>query len=39
MTVLSVAPRAFEIRNFLSEDEIHHMLELAMGMTLSRSTT
>jgi len=39
MTVLSVAPRVFEIRNFLSQEEVTHMLELAMGVTLSRSTT
>ena len=39
MTVLSVAPRAYEIRNFLSDEEVHHILELATGMKLSRSTT
>jgi hypothetical protein len=39
MTVLSVAPRAFEIRNFLSEAEVHHILEVATGMKLSQSTT
>jgi hypothetical protein len=39
MTVLSVAPRAFEIQNFLSEEEVHHLKELGMGMKLSRSTT
>lgn len=39
MTVLSVAPRVFEIPNFLSHEEVMHILELATGMTLSRSTT
>jgi hypothetical protein len=39
MTVLSVAPRVFEIQNFLSNEEVTHILELAMGITLSRSTT
>jgi hypothetical protein len=39
MTVLSVSPRAFEIQNFLSEEEVHHILELGAGMKLSRSTT
>lgn len=39
MKVLSVAPRAFEIQNFLSEEEVHHILELATGIKLSRSTT
>jgi hypothetical protein len=39
MTVISVAPRAFEIRNFLSSEEVTHILELSTGMQLSRSTT
>ena len=39
MTVISVEPRAYEIQNFLSEDEVHHMMELATGIKLSRSTT
>lgn len=39
MTVLSVAPRVFEIQNFLSNEEVTHLLELAMGTKLSRSTT
>ena len=39
MTVLSVSPRVFEIKNFLSEQECDHILELATGMKLSRSTT
>lgn len=39
MTVLSVAPRVFEIRDFLSTEEVTHILELAMGITLERSTT
>jgi prolyl 4-hydroxylase len=38
-TVLSVAPRVFEIQNFLSETEVTHILELARGVKLSRSTT
>ena len=39
MTVLSVSPRVFEIKNFLSQEECDHILELATGMKLSRSTT
>jgi hypothetical protein len=39
LKVLSVSPRAFEIQNFLSQEECHHILELATGMQLSRSTT
>ena len=39
MTVISASPRVFEIKNFLSEEECHHILELATGMKLSRSTT
>lgn len=38
-TVLSVAPRVFEIKNFLSVEEATHILELARGIKLSRSTT
>jgi len=39
MTVLSVAPRVFEIKNFLSTAEVQHILEVALGMKLSQSTT
>ncbi len=39
MTVISVVPRVFEIPNFLSSEEVTHILELATGMTLARSTT
>ena len=39
MTVLSVAPRVFEIKNFLSHEEVTHILEIATGIQLSRSTT
>ena len=39
MTVLSCAPRAFEIKNFLSETEVNHIMYLTTGMKLHRSTT
>lgn len=39
LRVLSCAPRVFEIPNFLSPAEIQHILELAGGIELSRSTT
>ena len=39
MTVISIAPRAFEIPNFLSETEVLHILEVATGMKLHQSTT
>lgn len=39
LTVLSCAPRVFEINNFLSDVEIDHILYLATGMKLLRSTT
>ena len=39
LTVLSCAPRVFEIRNFLSEKEIDHIIEIAGGIKLSESTT
>lgn len=39
MKVLSVAPRVFEIKNFLSEIEVNHVLELAGGIDLKESTT
>ncbi|CAB9500258.1 Probable prolyl 4-hydroxylase [Seminavis robusta] len=38
LTVLSVAPRVLEIPNFLSATEIQHILQIATGMELSRST-
>lgn len=38
VTVLSCAPRAFEIKNFLSDVEVEHVLKLATGLTLSTST-
>jgi len=39
LTALSCAPRVFEIRNFLSQREVDHILELAGGITLTESTT
>jgi prolyl 4-hydroxylase len=39
LTVLSCAPRVFEIRNFLSKKEIDHILDIAGGIKLSESTT
>ena len=39
MTVLSCAPRAFEIKNFLSHVEVDHIVHMATGMKLSLSTT
>lgn len=39
LKVLSCAPRAFEIDNFLSETEVNHILYLATGMNLHRSST
>mmetsp|Transcript_22604 Transcript_22604/g.49071 ORF Transcript_22604/g.49071 Transcript_22604/m.49071 type:complete len:515 (+) Transcript_22604:105-1649(+) len=39
LKVLSCAPRAFEIPNFLSDVEVDHILELAGGMKLKQSTT
>ena len=38
LTVLSLAPRVFEIPNFLSETEVDHILKLATGAGLKRST-
>ena len=38
LTALSVAPRVFEIQNFLSTVEIDHILNLAGGIELARST-
>ena len=39
MTVISTAPRAFEIPNFLSQTEVTHILEIATGLSLHQSTT
>merc|ERR1719343_464175 len=39
LKVLSCAPRVFEIRNFMSREEVDHILELAGAITLSESTT
>jgi prolyl 4-hydroxylase len=39
LTALSVAPRAFEIRHFLSDLEADHILELVRKKNVVRSTT
>ena len=39
LTVLSCAPRVFEIKDFLSEAEVDHVVELATGIELKKSTT
>lgn len=39
LKVISCAPRAFEITNFLSKTEVDHILYLTTGMKLHRSTT
>ncbi|KAL9189532.1 hypothetical protein ACHAXT_009207 [Thalassiosira profunda] len=39
LKVLSCAPRAFEIPNFLSQTEVDHIMYLTTGMKLHRSTT
>jgi len=39
LKVLSVAPRVFEIPNFLSKAEIDHILDIAGGIELKESTT
>lgn len=39
LKVLSCAPRAFEIKNFLSQAEVNHIMYLTTGMKLHRSTT
>lgn len=39
LTVLSCAPRAFEIRNFLSPIEVDHIVHMATGMKLHISST
>ena len=39
LEVMSCAPRVFQIDNFLSGVEVDHILELAGGMNLKKSTT
>jgi len=39
LKVLSVAPRVFEIQNFLSPVEVDHILKIAANVTLKASTT
>lgn len=39
LKVLSCAPRAFEIQNFLSPAEVEHILKLAQGIDLKLSST
>jgi hypothetical protein len=39
LKVMSVAPRVFEIPNFLSQTEVDHILQLAGGIELKASTT
>mmetsp|Transcript_7597 Transcript_7597/g.22254 ORF Transcript_7597/g.22254 Transcript_7597/m.22254 type:complete len:553 (+) Transcript_7597:1921-3579(+) len=39
LTALSCAPRVFEIKNFLSQREVEHILDLAGGISLYESTT
>ena len=39
LKVLSCAPRVFEIRNFLSQTEVSHILQLAGAVELHESTT
>jgi len=39
LTVLSCAPRVFEIDNFLSEAEVDYIIELANAINLRKSTT
>jgi hypothetical protein len=39
LTVLSCAPRVFEIKNFLSEAEVAHILKIAAQVDLRLSTT
>lgn len=39
LTVLSCAPRVFEIKNFLSHAEVDHIVHMATGMKLRVSTT
>lgn len=39
LKVLSCAPRVFEIRNFMSQEEVDHILHIAGQVTLAKSTT
>lgn len=39
LTTVSVEPRAFEIIDFLSDVEVDHLLDIAHGKTMRRSTT
>jgi len=39
LKALSCAPRVFEIKNFLSPEEVNHILELAEAIELGESTT
>eukprot|EP00557_Chaetoceros_sp_GSL56_P005171 CAMPEP_0176501922 /NCGR_PEP_ID=MMETSP0200_2-20121128/14460_1 /TAXON_ID=947934 /ORGANISM="Chaetoceros sp., Strain GSL56" /LENGTH=465 /DNA_ID=CAMNT_0017900923 /DNA_START=607 /DNA_END=2004 /DNA_ORIENTATION=+ len=39
LTVLSCAPRVFEIQNFLSHSEVDHIIHMATGIKLHLSTT
>jgi len=39
LKVLSCAPRAFEINNFLSDVEVDHILYLSTGISLHKSST
>ena len=39
LKVISCAPRAFEINNFLSQAEVDHIMYLTTGLNLVRSTT
>mmetsp|Transcript_20994 Transcript_20994/g.21320 ORF Transcript_20994/g.21320 Transcript_20994/m.21320 type:complete len:331 (-) Transcript_20994:679-1671(-) len=38
LTALSIAPRAFEIKNFLSKVEVAHIIQLAAEMNLAASS-
>jgi prolyl 4-hydroxylase len=39
MKVISCAPRAFEITNFLSQTEVNHILKISAGIDLQLSST
>jgi len=39
LTVMSCVPRVFEIRNFMSQQEVNHILYLAGGISLKHSRT
>lgn len=38
LTVLSCEPRVFEVKDFLSQQEVNHILEIGRGMNLGEST-